>query len=51
MARRLSTLADNLSELNIRKCAPNDEKDIIAKAKKVKGKYYILIKCNNCNFK
>ena len=38
MARGLSTLIDNLSELVICKCGPNDEKDILTKAKKVKDK-------------
>ena len=51
MARGLSTLVDNLSELTICKCAPNDTKDLIPKAKNVRNKDYILIKCNTCNFK
>ena len=51
MTRGLSTLVDNLSELTICKCGPNDKKDIITKAKKVKDKDYVLIKCNTCNFK
>ena len=38
MDRGLSTLIDNLSELVICKCGPNDEKDILTKAKKVKDK-------------
>ena len=50
MARGLSTLVDNLSELTVCKCSPNDSKDIIAKVKELKGKVYILIKCNTCNF-
>ena len=51
MARGLSTLVDNLSELTIGKCAPNDTKDLIAKAKNVRNKDYIPIKCNTCNLK
>lgn len=38
VARGLSTLTDNLSESAICKCCPNDEKDILTKAKKVKDK-------------
>ena len=44
--RGLSTLADNLSELTVCKRGPNDSKDIITKGKELKGKYYVLIKCN-----
>ena len=51
MARELSALVDNLSELTLCKCGPNDSKDIITKDKKLNGKDYILIKCNTCNFK
>ena len=51
MARGLSTLVDNLSELTVCKCGPNDSRDIIRKGKELKGKNYILIKCNTCNFK
>ena len=51
MARGLSTLVDNLSELTVCKCGPNDSKDIITKGKELKGKDYVLIKCNTCNFK
>ena len=51
MPRELSTLVDNLSELTVCKCGPNDSKDIITKDKKLNGKDYILIKCNTFNFK
>ena len=50
MARELSTLVDNLSELTVCKCGPNDSKDIITKEKKINGKDYILIKFNTFNF-
>ena len=50
MARGLSTLVDNLSELTVCKCGSNDEKDIITKGNELKGKDYVLIKCNTCNF-
>ena len=50
-ARGLSKLVDNLSELTVCKCGPNDSKDIITKGKELKGKDYVLIKCNTCNFK
>ena len=44
MARGLSTLVDNLSELTVCKCGPNDSKDIITKSKELKGKDYVIIK-------
>ena len=51
LIRGLSTLVDNLSELTICRCPPNDTKDLIAKAKNVRNKNYILIKRNTCNLK
>ena len=51
MGRGKTTLDDNLSDLAVYKCGPDDEKDIITKGKELKGKDYVLIKCNTCDFK
>ena len=51
LIKGLSTLVDNLSELTICRCPPNDTKVLIAKAKNVRNKNYILIKRNTCKLK
>ena len=49
--RALSTLVDNLSEINMCKCEDNSDKNIKIKIKEEKGNKIIYTICRSCRFK